>query len=452
MKSVHIRYIGLVAGLIGSLLILRVIHKTINLEINGENKTVTTFALTVGGFLRSAQISTSGADQIEPPLGRWLEDGDTITIERAAQIRVQDGERNFSLFTAERVPANILASAGIQIYPGDKLISDGQNLGFDEPLSRSQSHSLQIRRAKDILISEVGNTRRILSSAGTLGKALWDAGISLHIKDHLEPDIGTPLTKHLTVSVNQSKELYIHFLDNSLHIRTAADTVGAALSSAGIALQGSDFSLPPENAPLPAGGNIRVVRVKESLAIETEPVPFETQFQPQSDLELDSQKVVQPGTYGIKASRVRIRYEDGEVVSREVEGEYLAQEPKSRIIGYGTKIVPHTTNTPGGQIKYWRALRVYAVSYNPTSAGGNITASGLPLRKGVAAVDTSFIPFGTRLYIPGYGEAVAADTGGGVKGRIIDLGYSDSDYVSWHQWVTVYFLWPPPENVVPVIP
>jgi uncharacterized protein YabE (DUF348 family) len=452
MKSGHISYIGLIAGLIGSLLILRVIHKTINLEINGENKTVTTFALTVGGYLRSAQISTSAADQIEPPLGHWLEDGDTITIERAAQIRVQDGERNFTLLTAERVPANILAAAGIHIYPGDRLIIDGQNLGFNEHLARSQSHSLQIRRAKEILISEAGNTRGILSSAGTLGRALWDAGISLDIKDHLEPGIGTPLTEPLSVSVDQSKELYIHFLDNSLHIRTTADSVGAALSSAGIALQGSDFSLPPENAPLPTGGNIRVVRVRESLTIESEPIPFDTQFQPQADLELDSQKVVQPGTYGIKASRIRMRYEDSEEVSREVEGAYLAQEPISRIIGYGTKIVPHTTNTPGGQIKFWRALRVYAVSYSPTSAGGNITASGLPLRKGVAAVDTSFIPFGTRLYIPGYGEAVAADTGGGVKGRIIDLGYSDSDYVSWHQWVTAYFLWPPPENVVPVIP
>jgi uncharacterized protein YabE (DUF348 family) len=452
MKSVHVRFLGLIAGLVGSLLILRVAHKTINLELNGKKTTVTTFALTVGGFLRSNQISTSAPDQIEPPLRHWLQDGDTISIERAAQIRVQDGEEYFTLFATERVPANLLASTGIEIFPGDQLISDGQPLAFDEPLPRSQSHSLQIRRAKEIPISKDGDSQTILSSAGTLGRALWDTGILLYTKDHLEPDIETPLTNPLRVSLNQSKELYIHFLEDSLHIRTTAGTVGEALSGAGIALQGSDFSLPPENASLPAGGNIRVVRVKESVAIETEPIPFDTQFQPQSDLELDGQKVVQPGTYGIKANRVRIRYEDGEEVSRELEGEYLAQEPNSRIIGYGTKIVPHTANTPGGQIKYWRALSVHAVSYNPTSAGGNTTASGLPLRKGVVAVDTSYIPLGTRLYIPGYGEGVAADTGGGIKGRIIDLGYGDSDYVPWHKWVTLYFLWPPPENVVPVIP
>jgi 3D (Asp-Asp-Asp) domain-containing protein len=95
---------------------------------------------------------------------------------------------------------------------------------------------------------------------------------------------------------------------------------------------------------------------------------------------------------------------------------------------------------------------MYAVSYNPTSNGGYGTASGIPLAKGVAAIDNDYILFGTRMYIPGYGIAVAADTGGGVKGRMIDLGYSDDDYVSWHQWVTVYFLWPPPENVPWTIP
>ncbi|MFU8774047.1 MAG: 3D domain-containing protein, partial [Anaerolineales bacterium] len=122
------------------------------------------------------------------------------------------------------------------------------------------------------------------------------------------------------------------------------------------------------------------------------------------------------------------------------------------IIGYGTMIVPRTLDTPDGSYQYWRALDMYAVSYNPTSAGGTITASGLPLRKGLVAVDPRYIPLGTRLYVPGYGEALAADTGGGVHGRIIDLGYSDGDYEHWSRNVTVYFLWPPPENIAWIIP
>ncbi|MGW8144165.1 MAG: 3D domain-containing protein, partial [Anaerolineales bacterium] len=102
--------------------------------------------------------------------------------------------------------------------------------------------------------------------------------------------------------------------------------------------------------------------------------------------------------------------------------------------------------------KYWRALNMYAISYNVTSNGGYGTATGIPLNKGIAAIDPSYIPYGTRMYVPGYGEALAADTGGGINGRMIDLGYLDENYVSWHEWVTVYFLWPPPENIVWIIP
>jgi 3D (Asp-Asp-Asp) domain-containing protein/peptidoglycan hydrolase CwlO-like protein len=49
------------------------------------------------------------------------------------------------------------------------------------------------------------------------------------------------------------------------------------------------------------------------------------------------------------------------------------------------------------------------------------TASGLPVGPGIIAVDPTVIPLGTRVYVPGYGYAVAADTGSAVKGNIIDV-------------------------------
>ncbi|MDZ7838696.1 MAG: 3D domain-containing protein [Actinomycetota bacterium] len=53
--------------------------------------------------------------------------------------------------------------------------------------------------------------------------------------------------------------------------------------------------------------------------------------------------------------------------------------------------------------------------------GNGITAIGLRARKGIVAVDPKIIPLGTRLYIPGYGEALAADTGGWIEDNRIDL-------------------------------
>ncbi|MBA3347058.1 MAG: 3D domain-containing protein, partial [Actinobacteria bacterium] len=64
-------------------------------------------------------------------------------------------------------------------------------------------------------------------------------------------------------------------------------------------------------------------------------------------------------------------------------------------------------------------MTVEAVGY---SLPGH-TASGLPVGHGIVAVDPSVIPLGTRLYVPGYGVAVAADTGGAVRGAMIDLWF-----------------------------
>ena len=70
--------------------------------------------------------------------------------------------------------------------------------------------------------------------------------------------------------------------------------------------------------------------------------------------------------------------------------------------------------TPGG-----RTLTVTATGYSMPGT----TATGLHVGWGVAAVDPSVIPLGTHMTIPGYGVAVAADTGGAVVGATIDLWF-----------------------------
>ena len=73
-----------------------------------------------------------------------------------------------------------------------------------------------------------------------------------------------------------------------------------------------------------------------------------------------------------------------------------------------------------------KEMRMIATAYDSSwescgSWDGKTTASGLPVRRGVVAVDPDVIPLGTRLYVEGYGEALAADTGGAIKGNRIDL-------------------------------
>ncbi|WP_255451328.1 peptidoglycan-binding protein [Sporomusa sp. KB1] len=76
--------------------------------------------------------------------------------------------------------------------------------------------------------------------------------------------------------------------------------------------------------------------------------------------------------------------------------------------------------------RYSRALSMKASAYSAYDPGnGSYTYGGNLLRKGLAAVDPAVIPLGTRLYIPGYGYAIADDIGGAIKGQRIDLAFDN---------------------------
>lgn len=76
------------------------------------------------------------------------------------------------------------------------------------------------------------------------------------------------------------------------------------------------------------------------------------------------------------------------------------------------------------------------------------------MQRGIVAVDPRVIRLGWRVYVPGYGVGLAADTGGGIIGRRIDLGYNNEDLVLWYRWVDVYLLTPvpPPETISYILP
>ena len=83
-----------------------------------------------------------------------------------------------------------------------------------------------------------------------------------------------------------------------------------------------------------------------------------------------------------------------------------------------------------------KVLRMEATGYGPDCAGcSGYTATGMDVRSGtqkVVAVDPSVIPLGTRVWVEGYGEAIAADTGGAIKGNKIDLLFKSEAYARNH--------------------
>ena len=100
-------------------------------------------------------------------------------------------------------------------------------------------------------------------------------------------------------------------------------------------------------------------------------------------------------------------------------------------------------NSNGAPSKYSKVLTVEATAYSSQDPGnGNYTATGSRLKKGIVSVDPRLIPLGTKLYVEGYGYAVADDVGGAIKGHRIDLAYdSRSEALQFgRQTVKVYVL------------
>ena len=78
--------------------------------------------------------------------------------------------------------------------------------------------------------------------------------------------------------------------------------------------------------------------------------------------------------------------------------------------------------TSRGWVRYTEKMSLEATAYLPTDGSPEgLTAMGIPATYGIVAVDPDIIPLGSRVYIPGYGEALAADTGGAIVGYRIDL-------------------------------
>lgn len=443
----------IIAGLIAT----AEFHKSVMVLDNDQEQVVTFWGLRVNDVLLKAGILLYEGDEISPALEDHIPEGGRVIIKRASRVIIEVDGESHTLVTTERQPAEILALAGITLAPDDLLLADGEVVDPEKPLSFAQTHSLQVHRPTEITLEEAGQIRTFFSTAGTLGTALWESGIILNNADQLIPPFDTPLRgQEISAKLERSREIVIQTQASVVRTRVLASTVGEALSEAGMSLQGLNYSLPAEDQPIPLNGKIRVVQVSEEIILEQEPLPFGVEYTPLSDIALDEQRIVQVGEYGLKVHRLRVVYEDSQEISRSIEDEWIAREPKPRIVGYGTQINLQTVDTPEGPIQYYRVIQAYATSYSPCRIGipgkcSSTTASGKTLQKGVIGVIRSWynVMKGQTVYISGYGFATIEDIGAGVSGsHWVDLGYSDEDWISWSRTVTVYFLTPVPSTIL----
>ncbi len=420
------------------------------LVIDGEATLVNSHQPTVEMLLADLGISLRPEDRLLPGPAVSLSPHMEIRIDRAHPVVMVVDGRERTIYAHDETPADLLAESGVSLDLHDSVSV--------RPPSVTDPRDTRLRvvvdRAKQVQLEEGGVRTSLYSHADTVGEAVLGAGIKLYRADRISPDPATPLENGMHISLERSVPIDVRVDGHVLRTRTHRSRVGEVLADLGVTVNGQDYTSPALDAALSEGMEIQVVRVNESVIVEQSPVPFDSVWQADPDSEIDTTSLMQEGESGVLERRTRLRYENGQVVDRRVEGESVILAPKNRVMGYGTKIIVRTLQTESGPVDYWRVVRMLATSYSASTAGVSSssahygrTATGLTMGNGIVAVDPNVISLGSHVYVPGYGVGLAGDTGGAIKGKRVDLGYTDADLQLWYRWVDVYLLTPVPDYI-----
>lgn len=444
----------------------------VQVTVDGVTEMVYTHRHSVGDLLLDLGMTIHDNDLVTPTVTTALQERMAITIERARPVLLWADGRQWEIASWGKTSYEILTEAGVTVERYDQVHIADRLWAVDTPLppvtrtllpltySRGyawdnwlrQPMELRLQRAVPIVVKDGGVPFTIRTTAQTVGEMLRQAEITIYLGDAVQPSLGAQVTPGLRVQIQRSKPILVRVDDRLMKTRSRAKTVGDALVEMGVGLSGLDKVTPALDALVKEDLEIAITRVREEIEIVEKIVPFETIFQPDATLAIDSQQEAAPGAEGITRQRYRVRYENGQEISQILEDTWIAQEPAQRVIAYGQAIEPQTFTTPDGQqITYWRKIRMFASSYSAATAGVATeeswygrTYTGDPMRKGVVAVDPRIIPLRSKVFVPDYGYGDALDVGTAIRSRRIDLGYDNDNLQLWNRWVDVYLLWPPP--------
>lgn len=265
----------------------------------------------------------------------------------------------------------------------------------------------------------IGISVLIFMTLVVVGFALWSEKITgpkilLDVKGYVSQLVTGEIPVHLRVA--GKGEL----------VRTSSGDVKGLLAEQGIQLRPEDRVLPAPTTKLEKNMNIEVIRVTVKKEYHDLAIPFQTERMANPAIARGIVKKVREGKEGLQREVWAVRYENGREVARSRESQEVIARPVNSMIHYGTLSM---VSRGGQDLRFNKAVEMLATGYTHT---GKNTALGISPHAGVAAVDPAVIPLGTRLYVEGYGKAVALDTGGAIKGNRIDLFYeSENEAIAW---------------------
>ena len=237
----------------------------------------------------------------------------------------------------------------------------------------------------------------------------------------------------------------IYFYDReAITCYTKPATLRQILANEGCTLKDSDRPTVDLDTEIKYESWIMIDSVSYKQVTESEAIPFSTETYETDTVPRGTVKTVSWGVNGSKEKVYTVEYVNGKEVNRTFQYDYIASYPSNQIDYYG--VGGTFTASDGTVYSYSYRVDVRATYYNIYGT----TAIGLPTGHNIVAVDPNVFPLGTEMYVISdtydMGYRIAADTGGAVKGNLIDIWMDETNpyyYQFAHQGVcnmTAYVL------------
>ncbi|WP_332697223.1 ubiquitin-like domain-containing protein [Halalkalibacter lacteus] len=353
---------------------------TVTISIDGEDVTVQTHASTVAELMKEQEWEVQEYDSVEPELG--------------------------------------------------SEISGNMTIAWDQ--------------AKKVYVTIQGHEEKVWTTADNVEQLIHELNIEYKEHDFIAPAVSEEITDRMNLIYESAFLVELASDGEQQELWTTSTTVADFLERESVTLGELDRVEPAMETRLDKESEIKVIRVEKVTDVVEEAVAFGTVTQKDNELRVGNEKVVQSGEEGKVNKHYEVILEDGEEVSRELVKSETVKDSKDRIVAVGTQPAPtvsrgaSTSSSSGGSSQSnEHTLTVTATAYTAGCTGcSGVTATGINLNNNrnmkVIAVDPSVIPLGTRVHVEGYGEAVAGDTGGAIKGNKIDVHVpTKSDALRW---------------------
>ncbi|MFE4132209.1 ubiquitin-like domain-containing protein [Peribacillus sp. YIM B13482] len=293
--------------------------------------------------------------------------------------------------------------------------------------------------AQKIVLVQDGKAEKVWSTADTVDELLKEQDLSVKEQDKITPSKNTKLNANMEVSIDKAFSLKLVVAGDEKKVWSTSTTVADFLKQQGVKLNDLDRVEPELAEKVEAENTVNVIRIEKVTDVVEEPVDFAVITKKDDSLSKGKEKIVKEGKDGLISKEYEVIKEDGKEVKRELLSEKVVSKKQDKVVTVGTKTtvaqasrgVTNVSSTSGKEIY------VSSTAYTASCKGcSGVTSTGVDLKSSpgakIIAVDPSVIPMGSKVYVEGYGYAVAADKGGAIKGNRIDVFFSSkNDAYRW---------------------